>query len=383
MSDSAVRPQGGASAAAPGGGRSRSRVRPSVVARLLIGIGVIALALWYGNERILHRVSLEGVVNSPLLILRSPIDGRVIKSLASPGAVLSKTTDLVEIKNPRVKAQIEALDQRSAQLSQMRDELTKRVAEHQAATIDHWQRSIRELEAMLASAQSALARAQSDDRRAVQLAAETLASRQRVDETHDAMLRAQADIARIDAMLDRERGDLAAAERGVIVGEGYGDVPYSQQRIDEIRLTLAELAQQRVVLSQALTASVTVPPGAVVRAVNVREGSEVVRDDQLAEIVDCSRAYVEAALPERGFDKVQPGSAATVTLRGNSAELHATVRTIHGAGLAQPPGSAAAAVLDRTSDAMTVLLDVDPAELRSFSDGRCQVGREATVVFAQ
>ncbi len=108
------------------------------------------------------------------------------------------------------------------------------------------------------------------------------------------------------------------------------------------------------------------------------------RDAPLAEIVDCSHAYIEAALPERGFDQVQPGSAATVTLRGNSAELHATVRTLQGSGSAQEPAMAQAAVLERpSSDSMTVLLDVNPADLRGFSDGRCQVGREATVVFAK
>ncbi len=57
------------------------------------------------------------MVNSPVLVLRSPIDGRVIKSLAAPGLTLTQTTDLVDIENPRIKAQIDALDQRIAQLT--------------------------------------------------------------------------------------------------------------------------------------------------------------------------------------------------------------------------------------------------------------------------
>ncbi len=106
----------------------------------------------------------------------------------------------------------------------MHDELTKRVEEHRAATVEHWQRSISEMEAMLQSAQSVLVRAQSDDKRAQELAQETLVGRQRVDETRDGRLRAEADVSRISAMLDRTRVDLSAAERGIVVGEGYGDV---------------------------------------------------------------------------------------------------------------------------------------------------------------
>jgi multidrug resistance efflux pump len=395
MVDSSVQHQGSAGAGTAAGGRVRApavgrigkwaaaALKPAVAARLLLGLGVIAVAFWYGSERIFYRVSLEGVVNSPVLVLRSPIDGDVVKSLARPGLVLSQATELVQIENPRIDAQMAALDQRVAQLTAMRDELTQRVEEHRAATVEHLQRSVGELDAMVQSAQSALARSSADDMRAQQLLQETLASRQRVDETKDELRRAQADLERLTAMRERMRGDLTAAEHGILVGEGYGDVPYSQQRIDEIRLTLAELAQQRVGLDQSRTASLSAPAGAVVRSVDVRAGSEVVRDDPLAEVLDCSRAYVEAALPERGFDKVRPGSTAIVTLRGNSAELHATVRALHGAALAQEGGTSSAAVLDRpTSDAMTVLLDVDPAELRAYSDGRCQVGREATVVFA-
>ena len=391
-------------------------LKPSVLARIAVGVTVVALSVWYGGERLIHRVSLEGVVNSPLLLLRAPIDGRVVKSLARPGLSLSAPTELLEIEDPRIDtrlstelaaqrarlaAQIAALDERTTALTTLRDQLTSRVEEHRAATTERLQHSVNELKASLEAANSALSRASEDDKRVAKLAPDRLASQQRIDEAHDTLRRAQADVARVTAELARTRSELDAAQRGILIGEGYGDVPYSQQRIDEIRLTLAELAQQRGVLvadlaetetraaaeshrlEQVTSSRLSAPSGAVVLSANVREGSEVVRGDILAELVDCSRAYIEAALPERGFDKVRPGSAATVTLRGNGATLHAIVRALQGAGAVQAPRDFAALLERPTSDAMTVILDVNPAEFKEFSGGRCQVGRQATVVFAE
>ncbi len=394
--------------------RIAGRISLAVAARCLAAVGVLALAGWYGGERILHRVSLEGVVNSPVLMLRAPVDGRIMRSEARAGLSLPQETALFRIEDRRVDtrlaaqlaaeaeriaAQIAAIDGQNAELDRMQRDLAARVAAHRTATIERLRRQVREADAALDGVRSAEQRAATDAERIETLGRKDFASHQRVDEARDAARRARAEVTRASEQTERVRGELAAAERGVLIGEGYGDVPYSEQRLDEIRLLRADLARQSANLAaqlaetksrlaaeqsrlqQITAAEISAPRGGLVTIVRVEEGSEVARGDVLAEIVDCRRAYVEAALPEKGYDQLRPGSEATVTLRGNATPLHGTVRAVRGAAATSRLDAQAAALERPTSDSMTVLLDLDGAELDRMSSNLCQAGRKATVVF--
>jgi multidrug resistance efflux pump len=395
--------------------RIARRLSPAVAARCLAGLGVVALAGWYGGERLVYRVSLEGVVNSPVLTLHAPVDGRIVRSQARAGLALAQDTTLFRIEDrrldtrlaaqlaaeaDRIVAQLAAIDAQHGELAAMQRDLAMRVAAHRAATMERLHRQIRELDAALDAARSAEQHAAIDAERVEALLRNEFASRQRVDEARDNLRRARAEVARTTEQSERVRGELAAAERGVLIGEGYGDVPYSEQRLDEIRLLRADLARQSANLAAQLAetksrlaaeqsrlaevgaAEIAAPGGGLVTLVGVSEGSEVARGDILAEIVDCRRAYIEAALPEKGYDKLRPGDTATVTLRGNSTALHGTVRAVKGAGATTKIEAQAAALERPTSDSMTVLLDLDGAELDRMSGSLCQAGRKATVVFS-
>jgi multidrug resistance efflux pump len=196
---------------------------------------------------------------------------------------------------------------------------------------------------------------------------------------------------RMNADVERARIELASAQKGVVVGDGFADVPYSQQRIDEVVLRLSNMKAELEALelnerefrerfaaeSKRLTtlqnASVSGPAAGLISSLRVADGARVSSGDLLAEFVDCSRSYVEATVPERGFAVVQPGHSVTVDLAGGPTAVPGTVRSLHGGS----SGSAGkAARVDKTG-LITVIVDVDLAQMGSS----CQIGRSAKVSF--
>jgi hypothetical protein len=80
--------------------------------------------------------------------------------------------------------------------------------------------------------------------------------------------------------------------------------------------------------------AVTSSAAGLVWSLGVADGARVSRGDVLGEFADCSRTYVEATLPERGFAVVRLGATVRVRLSSGTAELPGTVRSLHGAGAA-------------------------------------------------
>jgi len=138
----------------------------------------------------------------------------------------------------------------------------------------------------------------------------------------------------------------------VVIGDGFADAPYSLQRLDEMTMRVSDLTTEqnalgrtRRELTERLAAeekhlmllreeAVTSSAAGLVWSLGVADGARVSRGDVLGEFADCSRTYVEATLPERGFAVVRLGATVRVRLSSGTAELPGTVRSLHGAGAA-------------------------------------------------
>ena len=93
-------------------------------------------------------------------------------------------------------------------------------------------------------------------------------------------------------------------------------------------------------------ATIVSPSLSFVQSVRVSKGSYVIKGTVLCELVDCDNSYVEASIPEKGFDKVRLGQKATVYLYGNQNSIPGVVISVRGAGASiaatprnQPPCS--------------------------------------------
>jgi multidrug resistance efflux pump len=391
-----------------------SRVNYIRLGKLTAASAFTIAALYFVSQQVFTASSLEGTVTSPLITIRSPIDGVVSVNALKPGSQVGEQDSLFMIENrlvdDRPRAELEAklasskqefavLDMKRVELTALREEIQKRNAAHKTATVARLEYVILETASQLSAARAQAERSHSESQRINALAASGVAAQTRLEDVVLAAQKAQFEIERLTAGLKRLNVELAAAKDGVLLGEGYSDSPYSQQRIDELSVRLIELAAERASLEakqHELAARLGVeqtrednlrryainsPIDGIVWNLRVTSGAVVTRDMPLAEVVDCNSAYVEAVVPDTHYDDLRIGEHVDVKLRGNDQMLTGTIRSVRGQSAIVDRNALAASLNPRHNDSLTVTVEIDRRDLQQVSNGVCAIGRSAKVVF--
>lgn len=202
--------------------------------------------------------------------------------------------------------------------------------------------------AELNRATAVMERTQHEVSRAKTLSGKGLIAQATLDDAVLAGQQARFDVERFTASLKRLSVERTAAKNGVLIGEGYSDAPYSQQRVDELaaRVIEAKAERESVQQTQQELASrlgeeqrredqirryaVTAPITGLVWNLHIGADGVVGRNAPLADVVDCQSAFVEAIVPERRYDDVQIGEAVHIKLLGNSRKIPGTVHAVRG-----------------------------------------------------
>jgi multidrug resistance efflux pump len=390
------------------------------VGKLSFVILFLLAAAYFATNQILTTSSLEGTVTSPLVTLRAPIDGRVSMERLTTGQTVAVNDTLISIDDPRVdnrphselqarlagaKEQASALAVQAESLSQLIAQLTDRSQQHRKATIARIERLMDEARAQYNSAKAVTERTQDELRRQKTLAGNGYAAQTKLEDANLAGQQAKFEAERLLGTLGRLAVEWKAAQDGIMLGEGYSDAPYSQQRIDELAVRLIELKSQQAAaenlkreiasrldaetewVKTQQSAVVTSPIAGTVWTVNVTDGALVSRNAPLAQVVDCRSSFIEATLPESSYDEVGIGDPVKVHLVGNSRGINGIVRAVRGqSAVVDRDGRSgehwlAAWLVSQRSEAMTVTIEIDRAGLEEASRGLCQVGRTAKVHF--
>jgi multidrug resistance efflux pump len=359
-------------------------------------------------------ITASAIVNAPIVRIASPFDGRVENAAPARGAAVHPGDVLVRVKaaetDPHQLAdlkgrlastqrQLAATASHIKALTEAREELKKRMEGYRKGTIARLVAQLSEAEALHNIFKAKLS--QTDDAldRQQQLKTKGYASQANFDAATASAIVAKNDVAASAARIQRIRVDLDSARHGVFVGDNRDDVPYSQQRDDDIMLRLVEL-EARVKTLQATsqelqgqiaaetkrlatdkvvdqTADVT---GVVWDTVSPK-GTPVRAGDALVNVLDCSRTFLEVSLDESQLAVIKPGDTAKVRLPGESTIIDAKVRGLRGA-IAAAKGVVPGVESDpEASGQTTVLVDLpiaaDSRSMQSF----CHVGRTAEVIF--
>jgi multidrug resistance efflux pump len=386
------------------------------VGKLSLALACLAAAAYFFHEQVWTATSLEGTVVSPLITLRSPIDGVVTASATSIGAPVHQHEALFVIEAPqldtRLRAELEAklaaaqqqtlvLDRKIAELSTLRQQLQGRSQVHREATLARLETVIAATTAELKRAKAVLERTQHEVSRATFLAGKGLIAQAHLEDTVLAAQQATFDVERLTASLQRLTVERTAAKQGALLSEGYSDAPYAQQRMDELTARLIEAKAERASLTQtqqelasrlgeeqrredqSRTSTVHAPSRGMIWNLHIAADGVVARNSPLADVVDCQSAFVEATVPESRYDAVQLGEPVQVKLLGNSRKIPGTIHAVRGQSAVVNRESLAASLRPRrTTEAMTVSVAIDPDALYQVSKGVCQIGRTAKVYFA-
>lgn len=380
--------------------------------RIVAAVGLGGAVIWATAPFATNYVSSEAVVNAPLNTVRSPINGRIVQASPDVGTTVEPGQRLVsvvaEVHDRRnfeellaqrmvTEARIAAIDAELTDLATFKTTAQRRVVGYRQRTVERLRAEARETKAAIASAEARRTMSTTSRQRAETLARYGRVSKARLESTETQYKAAAAEVTRLHARLAQVKTKIAAAQSGIFIDAGWNDVPYSQQRIDEIRLRRAELSGERRRLKAKLDALkkqisaeklLTVgrdnfqpiaPSAGVVWTESGTPGETVVAGDVLVQTVDCGGRFIEFTLPETYFADIARGDVAHVQLKGSEARFLAPVSAVLGAGASFGLRDLAASVPEAERDHLRVLVSLKGAAIDRARGAFCQVGRTAEV----
>lgn len=360
---------------------------------LLLGSAAITGAGTSGRT-----LSASAVVSAPVIRIAAPFDGRIVQAPPARGAAVRPGDTLVRVaatphadgRLADLQAQLAAAKhQRAAAATQAkaltdaRGQMKARMKRYREGAIARLAAQLKEAEALHNIYRARLAQSGDALDRQVQLKTKGYASQAKFDAASASATIARNDVPASAARMERIRVELDSARKGIFI-DGRDDVPYSQQRDDEIMLRLVELDARQASLEATIddlegriaaeakrvaagdvfkqTASIA---GLVWEAAGT-EGATVRAGDPLVNLLDCSRPYLEVALDGNAGDGIRAGDRARVRMPDTGSTIDATVRGLRGT-----------AGNGRT----TVLVDLPTATDAASIQAYCNVGRVAEVTF--
>ena len=384
------------------------------ITRIVIGLVVIGLALWAFVPGMIYPISSNAIVNAQVMTIRAPIQGEVTKILSAENLAIKKGDIIASIEDSRIDRSklaalmadratlhetILALEQEVKELEYFLTRLEKSGQAYYQSVNKHYQVMKAEKEAKLVAQQAILKDSQSKLARQTALFSKGLTTRAQLDAALREDAVAHADLVVIEREIERVKVELDGAKDGVYFGDGFNNVPYSQQRSDEIGLRqqtvvsklrdanirVREIARQIKVekerLAQISKSELIAPNNGRIWLRLVGEGEHVTAGTPMLQIADLSRLFLIVSLDERHFDDVSIGDSASIDLIGSPQDFHGRVERLQGRKSTLPESMLAVAQPNTDKNDFLVFVNLNINSFKDDSEIFNQVGRRAKVTF--
>lgn len=382
--------------------------------KIVAGLVILFLALFIIVREQTAGVSANAFVNARLTTTRAPISG-TFDAISRPlGAGVNVGDNLGTIADPLVdnvrlsdlqqqrmatKAELDRLTKTVEGLSASIEELGKRAQNYRVERIHQLQAQIDGAEASANAAEARLRYSRLSLERSDRLSDQGVRTGEALEQSRSLAEVAELDLASALETVRVARINLAAAERGIFLGDGYNDAPYSEQRVSEL-----EVARDQLQASAAAQVTVLEALDLRIRAEQVRvnrlnsaslqanvsgliwdylaiSGETVQRGQDLLRLVDCQSTIVTLSVTERVYNQITLGSTAQFRMNGSDRLLPGLVTRVAGSGASTVYLNLAIAPSERHLERFDVTLDV-PA-LRQEPELRCLIGRTGRVFFEE
>lgn len=373
----------------------------------VLGLAIIVIAGVGPVQRLFESSSTEAVVNSRLVSLRAPIDGKIEDFTPTIGATVPKGRFVLHIANSRAdrgrlddlqrlleqtEAERPGIARRLARLREIHEQIARQARAFQTGRIRELEERAHDLRAQISATEASVVEAASTLARTKALAAsgnQTAVAVERAE--RDAKVSTQTQKS-LYHRLSATEIELEAARRGEYVGDSYNDRPSSLQHADELSVRLAEaeaelgfrddrlvrlraaVAAEAARYDETSNAMLSSPIDGQVWEVLVSPGEEVRKGQDLVRFLDCSGTIVTATVRESVFNQLRIGDPAQFRPTGESARYGGTI--VRMSGSAAPPDNFAIQATGLASGGYRIAVAVP--ELASV---QCNVGRTGTVTF--
>ena len=385
---------------------------------LRIGLAFVCVAL-AGIAFALHMtnmVTADAVLDGRRIVVRTQIDGRVLDGAPKVGDVVARN-DLVatvvaqvtdrrivmsaEAERDELAAKLAALDGERDRLTALQTQLQAEVSRFTGLALARTNAELQAARSNVESADAGYRLAHADAERARKMIGTGSMGASEIDQKVGAEEAAKHKLAASEADLARLMVEAGAFASGINARDGQNDVPYSRQRLDEIAIRVNEIGSERAALvardrglaqevareSDWLNAQTRFESRALEQAVVWRQpvapGTDVVKGDVLAEVVDCADMFVLARIPLDDAATVSPGDAVSIEIAGRSDSVSGQVRIVRGSPAATPRGAEASGLdapgADRWAE---VEIKVDPRNVGTTGGNLCGIGTGVRVWFA-
>lgn len=381
--------------------------------RRLIGVVILSALVIVVGPALFKVQSANAIFNARVVYLNSPLEGVVSEVFKPAGSMVSMGEPLIGINNPRVgdqlleelKGQKQTLSERlagllrqQASLVAMQADLRARVnlhTSHESARLDH---QIAEAQAQALAQQGTVNELSLTLDKNRRLLAEKFISQVEFDRSRFALAVGESQLLAINARIRALESEKAALASGVYLGQGRNDVPYTQQKLedisvqligleadsDESRARLAALQSQidaeQTNLQMLRQATLAAPFNGLLWRQYFPVGADVVLGTRLAALVDCSDLFVEAAVPDKDLAVLAEGGLVTYRLLGSDQWLEGPIFKIIGSGNRVRDETLAAQLETEARDGR-IFIRVARDALPDLNANQCYIGRGAEITF--
>ncbi len=379
--------------------------------RRLLGLLILLAIIFVVGPALFNLQSGNAVINARTIAITAPIGGVVTDVYQPVGSPIKQGQPLLRINNPRINegtlneliVEQQTLVQRFDGLLRQADQLEalkKTLSERRDA---HTQHDSTRLEHQIAEAkaQSLAQRNQMEElglvlERNRKLVKENFISVVEFDRSRYAYKVAQQQLEALEARIRSLQTELAAIKEGVYLGEGRNDVPYTQQKIEEINIQIIDLLTRRtetririesiekqIEAEKALlqkfreTTMISLVTGLVWRQY-FSAGSEVAANTKLAELINCDLLFVEAVVTDSALTNLHVGSKVRYRLLGSSDWLEGDVFQIMGSG-DKSVDLTLATNHEASKNEGRIFVRINHNALPNMNENQCYVGRRVDV----
>ena len=355
--------------------------------------------------------SINAIVNTHYVAIRSPIEGTLHGFAKLPGQAIDEGEELLRISNTRfresavneMEVEQKTLAERSLGLQQHLKNLKQLQKELQERVLVHRTHEFLRLEEQLAQAQSEkkaqeslIREQQALAKRNTLLLKENFISPAQNEAAQYALEVTQSRLEISHARLRLLETEKQAIQRFVYLGEGRNDVPYTQQRLDEVRLQITEVTarlrenerrsadvqlqidQEREKMGVSREAAMLSPAKGVLWRKFGSNGSEVVIGAELAHVITCENLFLDVAVPESSLDAFEIGKPVQYRLIGSTKWLTGAIDAVTGSGNNLQDVTLAAQLIREKKDAR-IFVKIQAADLDKPQQNLCYAGRKVDV----
>lgn len=380
-------------------------------AKRLLVLAILIIAAVVIVPAMANFQSVNAIVNTRYVAIKSPIDGSLEAFSKMPGQAIEEGEELLRINNTRFKESAvnemeveqktlaersQGLEQHLKNLKQLQKELQNRVTVHRSHEFLRLEEQLAQARSEKKAQESLMREQLLLTQRNNLLVKENFISSAQNEAAQYALEVTQSRLEIFQARIQLLETEKKAVQNFVYLGEGRNDVPYTQQRLDDIRLQITDVSarlreneqrssdvqlqigKEREKMALSRSATIRSPSTGVLWRKYGNSGTEVVTGAELAHVINCENLFLDVAVPESSLGSFEIGKPVQYRLMGSTKWLSGSIDAATGSGN-NLQDVTLAAQLNREKKDARIFVKIQASDLDKPQQNLCYAGRQVDV----